>query len=57
MDLILWGMYNVIVFNLVKMKEFCYILGKVLVCFFWLFVLDIVLELLLGEGVKLVLEG
>ncbi|AIE72785.1 MULTISPECIES: TIGR01777 family oxidoreductase [unclassified Synechocystis] len=56
-DSTLRGAYNATAPNPVKMKDFCHTLGKVLARPSWLPVPDIALELLLGEGAKLVLEG
>jgi NAD dependent epimerase/dehydratase family enzyme len=39
------------------MKEFCQILGEVMKRPSWLPVPDFALEILLGEGAKIVLEG
>ncbi|MBR8831609.1 MAG: Epimerase family protein [Chroococcopsis gigantea SAG 12.99] len=51
------GTYNATAPNPVRMKELCQILGDVLGRPSWLPVPDFALELLLGEGAKVVLEG
>ncbi len=51
------GTYNATAPNPVRMKELCQVLGDVLGRPSWLPVPDFALELLLGEGAKVVLEG
>jgi uncharacterized protein len=51
------GVYNATAPNPVRMKEFCQILGDVLNRPSWLPVPEFVLELLLGDGAIVVLEG
>ena len=51
------GVYNATAPNPVKMGEFCQTLGEVLNRPSWLPVPEFVLELLLGDGAKVVLEG
>jgi uncharacterized protein len=51
------GVYNATSPNPVKMKDFCQILGSVLNRPSWLPVPEFVLELLLGDGAIVVLEG
>ena len=51
------GVYNATSPNPVRMKEFCNTLGSVLNRPSWLPVPEFVLELLLGDGAKVVLEG
>lgn len=51
------GIYNATAPNPVKMSEFCQTLGQVMQRPSWLPVPGFALELLLGEGAKLVLEG
>jgi uncharacterized protein (TIGR01777 family) len=51
------GVYNATAPNPVRMSEFCQILGDTLKRPSWLPVPQIALELLLGEGAKVVLEG
>lgn len=51
------GVYNATAPNPVRMKELCQTLGKVLNRPSWLPVPGIALELLLGEGAQVVLEG
>ncbi|NCJ05435.1 TIGR01777 family protein [Synechococcales cyanobacterium C] len=56
-DANLSGVYNATAPQPVRMQEFCQVLGDVLHRPSWLPVPDFALELLLGEGAKLVLEG
>ncbi len=51
------GTFNATAPNPVRMKEFCQILGEVMNRPSWLPVPDFALEILLGEGAKIVLEG
>lgn len=51
------GVYNATAPNPVRMTNFCQILGEVLRRPSWLPVPDFALELLLGDGAKVVLEG
>jgi uncharacterized protein len=51
------GVYNGTAPNPVRMAQFCQILGEVLNRPSWLPVPDFALELLLGDGAKVVLEG
>jgi uncharacterized protein (TIGR01777 family) len=51
------GVYNATAPNPVRMSQFCQILGEVLKRPSWLPVPPIALEILLGEGSKVVLEG
>jgi len=51
------GTFNATAPNPVRMKEFCQILGEVMKRPSWLPVPDFALEILLGEGSKIVLEG
>ncbi len=51
------GIYNATSPNPVRMSQFCEILGNVLQRPSWLPVPGVALELLLGEGAKVVLEG
>jgi uncharacterized protein len=51
------GVYNGTAPNPVRMAQFCQILGEVLHRPSWLPVPDFALELLLGDGAKVVLEG
>jgi uncharacterized protein len=51
------GAFNATAPNPVRMKEFCRILGEVMNRPSWLPVPDFALEMLLGEGAKVVLEG
>ncbi|MFM7881327.1 MAG: TIGR01777 family oxidoreductase, partial [Microcystis panniformis] len=51
------GTFNATAPNPVRMKEFCQILGEVMKRPSWLPVPDFALEILLGEGAKIVLEG
>jgi uncharacterized protein len=51
------GVFNATAPNPVRMKEFCRILGEVMNRPSWLPVPDFALEMLLGEGAKVVLEG
>ena len=51
------GVYNATSPNPVKMQEFCQTLGEVLNRPSWLPVPEFVLELLLGDGAVVVLEG
>jgi uncharacterized protein len=51
------GTFNATAPNPVRMKEFCHILGEVMKRPSWLPVPDFALEILLGEGAKIVLEG
>jgi uncharacterized protein (TIGR01777 family) len=51
------GVLNATAPKPVRMKEFCHILGEVMNRPSWLPVPDFALEMLLGEGAKVVLEG
>jgi uncharacterized protein (TIGR01777 family) len=51
------GTFNATAPNPVRMKEFCQVLGEVMKRPSWLPVPDFALEILLGEGAKIVLEG
>lgn len=51
------GTFNATAPNPVRMNQLCHILGEVLHRPSWLPVPDVALELLLGEGAKVVLEG
>jgi hypothetical protein len=51
------GVYNATAPNPVRMAQFCQILGEVMNRPSWLPVPEFVLELLLGDGAKVVLEG
>ncbi|MEG3439247.1 TIGR01777 family oxidoreductase [Pannus brasiliensis CCIBt3594] len=51
------GTFNATAPNPVRMKEFCHILGEAMKRPSWLPVPDFALEILLGEGAKVVLEG
>ena len=51
------GAYNATAPNPVRMKDFCQTLGEVMNRPSWLPVPDFVLELLLGDGAIVVLEG
>jgi uncharacterized protein (TIGR01777 family) len=51
------GVFNATAPNPVRMKEFCRLLGEVMNRPSWLPVPDFALEILLGEGAKVVLEG
>jgi uncharacterized protein (TIGR01777 family) len=51
------GVFNATAPNPVRMKEFCHVLGEVMNRPSWLPVPDFALEILLGEGAKVVLEG
>lgn len=51
------GTFNATTPNPVRMKEFCHILGEAMKRPSWLPVPDFALEILLGEGAKVVLEG
>ncbi len=51
------GVFNGTAPNPVRMAEFCQTLGEVLNRPSWLPVPDFALELLLGDGAKVVLEG
>jgi hypothetical protein len=51
------GVYNATAPNPVRMAQFCQVLGEVMNRPSWLPVPEFVLELLLGDGAKVVLEG
>ena len=51
------GVFNATAPNPVRMSQFCQTLGEVMNRPSWLPVPDFVLELLLGDGSKVVLEG
>jgi hypothetical protein len=51
------GAYNGTAPNPVRMNELCQVLGQVLNRPSWLPVPDVALQLLLGDGAKVVLEG